>query len=88
MAFLHREAAIHFIDTMKRKLDAFWLNESVATRAAEAFWFQLPPRVLTEEARQNETLRTRSMIYELLCLSRLPTSLSGYDCLEEVDIML
>ena len=36
---------------MKRKFDAFWLNESVATRAAEAFWFQLPPRVQTEEAR-------------------------------------
>ena len=51
LASLHREAAIHFIDTMKRKLDAFWLNESVATRAAEAFWFQLPPRVQTEEAR-------------------------------------
>ena len=51
LASLHREAAIHFINTMKRKPDAFWLNENVATRAAEAFWFQLPPRVQTEEAR-------------------------------------
>lgn len=51
LASLHREAAIHFIDTMKRKPDTFWLNENVATKAAEAFWFQLPPRVQTEEAR-------------------------------------
>jgi len=51
LASLHREAAIHFIVTMKRKSDAFWLNESVVTRATEAFWFQLPPRVQTEEAR-------------------------------------
>ena len=51
MAFLHREAAIHFIHTMKRKFDAFWLNEDVTTRAAEAFSYELPPRVQTEEAR-------------------------------------
>jgi hypothetical protein len=51
LASLHREAAIHFIDTMKRKPDGFWLDESVTASAAEAFWFHLPPRVLTEEAR-------------------------------------
>jgi hypothetical protein len=51
MGSLHREAAIHFIDTMKRKPDGFWLDESVTASAAEAFWFHLPPRVLTEEAR-------------------------------------
>ena len=48
MGSLHREAAIHFIDTMKRKPDGFWLDESVTASAAEAFWFHLPPRVLTE----------------------------------------
>ena len=51
MASLHREAAIHFIASMKRKPDAFWLNEDVATRAAQAFSYELPPRVQTEEAR-------------------------------------
>ena len=51
MAFLHREAAIPFIASMKRKPDAFWSNEGVAARAAEAFSYELPPRVQTEEAR-------------------------------------
>ena len=51
LASLHREAAIHFIASMKRKPDAFWLEEGVATRAAQAFSYELPPRVQTEEAR-------------------------------------
>jgi hypothetical protein len=48
---LTRENAIHFIEVMKKKPDAFWLDSNVEFTARQAFQYQLPPRVLPEDAR-------------------------------------